>query len=154
MAKLEEEIKQGKPFESEYQKALVNLIFTHHYLLNKSQQILKPFDLTSQQYNVLRILRGSHPNSLSLMSIKERMLDKMSDTSRLVERLRKKGLVNRVTSPEDRRKVEISISNQGLELLAEMEPAVKGMHSLLANLSEGAVTTLNDLLDRIRDCTF
>ena len=151
MVKLEEEIQQNKPFESEYHKALINLIFTHNYLLNKNQQIFKPFDITTQQYNVLRILRGTHPGSLSLMSIKDRMLDKMSDASRLVERLRKKGLVNRVTAPDDRRKVEISITDRGLELLDEMQPAADEMLNVIKNLSEGAVTTLNDLLDRIRD---
>src|ERR1700720_688188 len=109
---LEQEIKQEK-FKTEDEKLTVNLIFTHYWLLDKLKDRLRPYGISMQQYNVLRILRGQGSNPASINLLKERMLDKSSDASRLVERLRLKELVDRIICPNDRRAVEIRISTKG-----------------------------------------
>jgi DNA-binding MarR family transcriptional regulator len=107
--------------------------------------------ITRQQYNVLRILRGQHPEATNLNLIKERMLDKMSDASRIVERLRIKKLVNRKKSRSDRREVEISISQQGLSLLESMDEEIQQLYTLFDGLSDQELKTLNQLLDKFRN---
>ena len=112
---------QQKKFRNVNHQAQVNLIYTSNWLQNQIAKIFKKYGLSSQQYNVLRILNGSHPNSLNLSQIKSRMLDKMSDTSRVVERLRLSGYLTRVPSKEDRRESIITISKKGLKLVEEMK---------------------------------
>lgn len=148
--KLEEEIHQ-KNFRNEYQKLAVNLFFTHGWLANNFSNILKQFDLTINQFNVLRILRGQHPNSASVNLLKERMLDKMSDASRLVERLRTKGYVERSICPNDRRKVDVLITKAGLEVLYKCDKIELEFDKQLHNLNSTEAKILNDLLDKLRN---
>ncbi len=147
---LEEEIKQTKGFNSQRQKAVVNIIFTEGWLRGRLSAMLKPFELTSQQYNVLRILRGSNPKPLSTSSIRDRMLDKMSDASRIVDRLFKKGLVGRKTCSSDKRLVDVSISSKGLELLDKIDAAMTEFHGSLNNITEEEAETLNTIMDKLR----
>ena len=147
--KIEEEIKQ-KSFKSEYQKLAVNLLFTHGWLISLQKGLFEKHDITIAQYNILRILRGQHPNPLSVNLLKERMLDKMSDTSRLVERLRIKGLLERKTCKQDRRKSDVKITDKGLELLSTLEPIDMQIENILQILNNDEAKTLNNLLDKIR----
>lgn len=147
--KIEEEIKQ-KSFKSEYQKLAVNLLFTHGWLISLQKGLFEKHDITIAQYNILRILRGQHPNPLSVNLLKERMLDKMSDTSRLVERLRIKGLLERKTCKQDRRKSDVKITDKGLELLSTLEPIDMQIENTLQILNKDEAKTLNYLLDKIR----
>lgn len=149
--KLEDEIQQVKGFSSERQKALINIMFTHGWVTDRFRCVMKPFDLTHQQYNVLRILRGSGTAPLSTSCIRHRMIDKMSDASRIVDRLCKKELVVREQSPVDRRLVEVRISDKGLELLDRIDVDKKNLDSLTGNLTESEYAQLNQLLDKLRD---
>ena len=146
---LEDDIVQSN-FESIHHKALVNIIYTNNYITNELNVIFKNHKITRQQFNVLRILRGQYPNPSNINLIKERMLDKMSDASRIVERLRVKGLVNRIKCPDDRRSVEVSISQEGLNLLAKTDKQSEKFRALLLNLSDKEAVELNHLLDKIR----
>lgn len=147
--RLEEEIKQEK-FRNENQKLAVNLIYTHGWLSNHQNELFSGFDLTGTQYNILRILRGQQPSPVSINLLKERMLDKMCDASRLVERLRKKGWVAREICEEDRRRANVRITNTGLELLDKLDEYNESFDSLFANLNDTELKQLNDLLDRLR----
>jgi len=147
--KLEDEIKQNS-FRNEYHKLAVNLIFTHSWLMSKIYEMLDEYDLTPQQFNLLRILRGQYPKTASITLLKERMLDKMSDASRLVERLLAKGLVERKICPEDRRKVDVVITKKGLKLLEKIDKTDNEMDNYLKNLSEVEAKKLNELLDKLR----
>lgn len=147
--KLEEEIKQKK-FNSPQHKAAVNILFTSNWLQTLHCDCLKKQDITMQQYNVLRILRGQHPDAASIKLIKERMLDKMSDSSRIVEKLRLKGLVKRDTCANDRRSVDVIITEKGLKLLKKIDPEIKKVENAFSVLSEQEVNVLNELLDKLR----
>ncbi len=147
--KLEEEIKQ-KSFRNEFHKLAVNIIFTHGWLQTFNAQFLQKYQLTSQQFNILRILRGQHPNPASINLLKERMLDKMSDVSRLVERLRVKGLLERSTCENDRRKSDVVITEAGLNLLKEIDNFDPEFDNLFANISPSEAKTINNLLDKTR----
>ncbi len=147
---LSEEIQQTK-FTSEKQKALLNLIYTYNTLITEMNAFFKSHDITRQQFNVLRILRGQFPRPCSINVIKERMLDKMSDTSRIVKRLENKGLLSRTDCDSDRRAVEITISEKGLNLLSDTDKKVSGFEHLLGNLNESEAKELNLLLDKIRE---
>ena len=146
---LEKEIKQKK-FKNEFQKLAVNIFYTHGWLVNKHAIILKTFGVTTSQYNILRILRGQHPNSAPISLLKERMLDKMSDASRLVERLRNKGLLSRKICKEDRRRVNVLITKKGLALLEMLDEYEKESESYLSNISKSEAKELNILLDKLR----
>ena len=150
LMKLEDEISQ-KHFHSEYHKAVVNIIFSYNWLVDYQIQILKPYNITLQQFNILRILRGQHPNPATIKLIKERMLDKMSDASRIVEKLRLKGLADRKTCPSDRRNVDVCITEKGLELLSELDKYTDKMEKKLSSLTGEEIKTLNNLLDKLRD---
>ncbi|PIW70225.1 MAG: MarR family transcriptional regulator [Ignavibacteriales bacterium CG12_big_fil_rev_8_21_14_0_65_30_8] len=147
--KIEEEIKQ-KHFKSEYHKAIVNIIFTYNWLIKNHVEILKPFDITLQQYNILRILRGQYPNPSTIKLMKERMLDRMSDCSRIVEKLVKKGLVERNLCKEDRRNVDVLITKNGLALLKKLDKKFETIDKDLIHLNTSEVKTLNTLLDKLR----
>jgi DNA-binding MarR family transcriptional regulator len=146
---LEKEIKQSE-FRNEYQKAFINILFTRNYLINQANAIFKKYNITRQQFNVLRILRGQHPNPISINLIKERMLDKMSDTSRIVARLLIRGHIFKNTSSGDRRALEVSITKKGLALLQETDCEVEAFEELLQNLSSQEIQQFNLLLDKIR----
>lgn len=145
---IDKDIKQGN-FKSEYQKAIVNLIFTYNWTTEQLKNIFLEEDLTMQQFNILRILRGSQ-TALSTLQIRERMLDKMSDTSRIVDRIIIKGLVKKVICKADKRLVDITITPKGLKLLDKMDKQDDRMKAIFMSLSEAEAKTLNKLLDKIR----
>jgi DNA-binding MarR family transcriptional regulator len=147
--RLEEEIKQKK-FRSEFQKLGVNIIFTHGWLNKLQRKIFNKFELTSTQFNILRILRGQYPNPVSVNLLKDRMLDKRSDASRLVERLRSKGFVERSISKEDRRRADVLISKEGLKLLKKLDKLSDEFDKMLKNLTVKEAKTVNNLLDKLR----
>jgi DNA-binding MarR family transcriptional regulator len=146
---LEKDIKQ-QHFTSENQKLIINLVFTNNWLTEKIRDFLSTEDITLQQFNILRILRGSHPRPLSTLTIRERMLDKMSDTSRIVDRLVLKGLVDKKTCPSDKRLVDISITEEGKKVLATIDQKEKEMMAVITNLNQGEMKMLNGLLDKMR----
>ena len=146
--KIEEEIKQVK-FKSPYQKAVINLIFTANWLQGHQQQFFKKFGLTNQQFNILRILKGQSPKSISATEIKSRMLDKNSDVSRLLDRLALKGLINKVVCPNDKRAADISITTAGLDILSELDHKQKEIDTVL-RLSADEAEILSNLLDKSR----
>ena len=148
--RLEDEIKQ-KEFKNEFQKTGINIIFTFNWLDARTRSFLKNYDLTPQQYNILRILRGQYPNPSTINLLKERMLDKMSDASRLVERLRVKELLERTPSSEDRRSVNFLFSQKGLDLLAEIDKYFHEYEKVFNSLTVEDATILNQLLDKLRD---
>lgn len=148
--KIEDEIKQSK-FPDEIVKAHVNVMFTSNWLNSNFQQALKPFDITPQQFNILRILRGQHPGPAPLKLLTERMIDRMSNTSRLVEKLRQKGLVERTICEGNRRQVDIKITDSGLQLINRASEVTEKNRKAKNNLSEKEAKELNRLLDKLRD---
>ncbi len=146
---LEEEIKQKK-FGNEHEKMAVNILFTASWLDSANLKRFKPHGITPQQYNVLRILRGSHPKKLMLFDIASRMIDKNSNATRLVEKLRVSGLVTREQCPENRRQVDIAITAKGMELLAEIDKDAENWHQLLKTLTAADCKLVNTLLDKLR----
>ncbi len=130
---------------------MLNLIYTTNWLTAQQNSLFKDSDITLQQYNVLRILRGQHPNPCSIKLIKERMLDKMSDTSRIVDKLYTKKLLERNECPNDRRSVNVIITTKGLELLKSLDYIDDLSKQMLKSLSNEEVHTLNELLDKLRD---
>lgn len=147
--KLEEEIKQVK-FRNEFHKLAVNIIYTYGWLNCQHNEIFKNFSITSAQYNILRILRGQFPNPAGINLLKERMLDKMSDASRLVERLRVKGLIKRKICGNDRRRADVIITEKGLGLLKNIDKLNGKSDSIFSNLTDKETKTINDLLDKLR----
>lgn len=147
--KIEDEIKQDK-FKSEYQKLAINLIFTGNWINSKNAELLKPYKLTSQQFNLLRILRGQYPNPVTVNLLIERMLDKMSNASRIVDRLVKKNLVLRKSCPEDRRRVDIVITDKGMKLLDKIDLDQDKWEKRFENLTTKEAIELNNFLDRLR----
>ena len=147
--RLEHEIHQKK-FRSDQQKAVVNLLYTSGFLANLFNEKAKDFHITRQQYNVLRILKGQLPKSASINLIKDRMLDKMSDASRIVERLRLKHLVERKICDTDKRAVEITITEKGLKLLLEMDPAINSVDEVFNRFTNHELDVFNNLLDKMR----
>ena len=145
---IEKDIQQ-QSFRNEYQKATVNIIFSAGWINEKIKAFFEPEDITSQQYNILRILRGSkHP--MSTLQIRERMLDKMSDTSRIVERLLKKGLVEKKICAADKRLVDVLISKKGLIVLDKLDKKNPELDGMLKTLSPEEAKMLNSLLDKMR----
>ena len=131
-------------------KTYLNILYTQNLITEEFNEILKPFDLSPEQFNVLRILRGQNPSPATINLLKSRMLDKMSDTSRIVDRLVQKGLVVKESNAVDKRAVDIRISDKGLELLELMDQEVSLSELISSNLTEQDATTLNDLLDKMR----
>lgn len=147
---IDKDIQQAK-FRNVYQKAAINLIYTVGWMRDKTKTIFEEEDITPQQYNILRILRGSFPDPLSTLQIRERMLEKMSDTSRIVDRLIAKGLVKKLTCKSDRRLVDVVISDKGKKLLEKLDLREKELDDVLSNLSENDANILSNLLDKLRD---
>jgi DNA-binding MarR family transcriptional regulator len=146
---IEKEIYNRK-FENSHQKAVVNLLYTYGWITNLLRLLLNKHNVTLQQYNILRILRGQHPNPATINILKERMLDKMSDASRIVERLVQKGLVIRCVSNKDRRAVDILINQNGLDILQKLDNEISLKAMLSNNISEEEANTLSGLLDKMR----
>lgn len=148
MSNLEKLITQ-KTFQNDRQRGLVSLIFVGNWITSQHQQFFKEYGITMQQFNILRILRGQHPGSANINLLKERMLDKMSDVSRLVERLRKADLVERKSSELDRRAVEVRINEKGLQLLKEIDADLNKLNDAFESLNESEISQLNQLLDKM-----
>ncbi|HXB94180.1 MAG TPA: family 10 glycosylhydrolase, partial [Puia sp.] len=146
---LENEINQRK-FRTEYQKARINIIYTYNWLSEKINTIFEEWDITPRQFNILRILRGEG-RPLSTLQIRQRMLDRMSDTSRIVDRLLKKGLVKKTPNAEDRRLVDIVITTKGMRLLEKIDPWEDTADKIMGSLSEEETRALNKLLDKLRN---
>lgn len=148
---IETDIKQTAPFQSPYHRVMVNLMYTSNWVADSQMRVLKPFGLTLQQYNVLRILRGQHPNPVKVSDITERMLDKMSNASRLVDKLVAKKLVLRTECPSDRRAVDVVITDQGLALLKRLDVhQAKWDEMQGGKLTDEEAIYLSQLLDRLR----
>jgi DNA-binding MarR family transcriptional regulator len=146
---IEQDISQAT-FRNDYQKAIINLIYTYNWMNEKMKKVFDKEDVTGQQYNILRILRGAG-KPISTLQIRERMLDKMSDTSRIVDRLVLKGLAKKTVCKDDKRLVDVSISPKGKTLLEKIDLYEKDMDAILGNLSDAEAKTLNKLLDKIRE---
>lgn len=145
---LEKDINQPK-FRNEFQKASINIIFTFNWMAEKTKAIFEREGLTSQQFNILRILRGAGA-PLSTLQIRQRMLDKMSDTSRIVDRLIIKGLVKKTVSKTDKRLVDVSITDKGKKVLAKLDKCEEQMDAVIKTISEAEAKTLNNILDKMR----
>jgi DNA-binding MarR family transcriptional regulator len=146
---INQDIKQQRQFRNEHHKATLNILFSSNWLMENIKKFLQAEDITPQQYNILRILRGNG-KPLSTLQIRERMLDKMSDTSRIVDRLLKKGLVEKKTSQADKRLVDVTISKKGLDALDRLDKNNRSLDGILFNLDHDEAKALNDLLDKMR----
>ena len=146
---LEKDIQQSS-FSGQNQKAVINLIYTYHWVTERIKNILLEEDITLQQYNILRILRGSDPRPLSTLMIRDRMMDKMSDTSRIVDRLLLKKLVSKRLCNTDKRLVDVSITKEGKAMLQRIDERDNEMRKVMEMLNEDELITLNKLLDKLR----
>ena len=147
---IEKEIGQSVSFKSDLQRAAVNILYTASWLSMKNTETLKPFDLTPQQFNVLRILRGQHPKPATVNLLMQRMLDKSSNASRLVDRLLEKGFVTRETNRQDKRAVDVYISQKGMDVLETIDKTVVLLENHLDHLTESEARMLSTLLDKLR----
>ncbi len=150
MTSIETEIKQ-KTFRNEFQKASLNLIYSANWLMTEHKIFFAQYGLTPQQYNVLRILRGSIGQALSTSDIRERMVDKNSDSSRIVDKLHRIGLISRKVNQDDKRFVAVSIAKKGLELLTKIDVKEQQLDDMLSKLTHKQAQTLNQLLNKMRD---
>ncbi len=149
--RLEEEIKQNKKFTSEFEKLTVNILYTASWLEANNIQRFKPHGISPQQYNVLRILRGAAPKPTTLGDIASRMIDKNSNATRLVEKLRLKGYVKRDICESNRRQVDIMITKKGLDLLAAIDLENETWNKSMKTLTIAEAQAVNDALDKLRD---
>lgn len=147
---IEKDIHQTK-FVNARQKAMINLLYTYGWVIERIRDFLAKEDITHQQYNILRILRGSFPQPLSTLQIRERMLDKMSDTSRIVDRLVVKQLVQKTICPRDKRLVDVVITEKGQELLKKLDGDMDPVQDIMSNLSDEEAEQLSTLLDALRN---
>ena len=147
---LEEDIKQHKKFESEYERLIVNIIYTNSWLTEQQNKIFKPFGITAPQYNVLRILRGQYPKPCTINLIIDRMLDRMSNASRIVDRLERKELVERTICKTDRRAKDVLITKKGLNLIEKVIVASRLRFDESNNISENRAKEANKILDDFR----
>lgn len=136
-------------FRNGQNKAMVNIMFTHAWMIEHIKSFVKSENLTPQQYNILRILRGSG-GPLSTLQLREKMLDKMSDTSRIVERMVAKGLVQKTVSEKDKRMVDVSITPVGMQLLDNLDNKNEELDGIV-HLNDHELETLNNLLDKLRN---
>ena len=146
---IEKDIQQTR-FANSRHKALINILYTYGWALERIKKILADHGITHQQFNILRILRGSYPKPLSTLQIRERMLDKMSDTSRIVDRLIAKGLAEKTTSAKDHRLVDVLITEKGQSILKEIDEGPDIVLEVMNNVSEEEMDQLSLLLDKVR----
>lgn len=133
-------------------KVILNITFTRNYLGDQFNDILKPYGISSEQYNVLRILRGQKGKPLNMQDIQERMVTKNSNTTRLIDKLLLKEMVQRNTCPNNRRKIEVNITENGINTLSELDPIVENHEKFLKEkLTSDELETLNNLLEKIRN---
>jgi DNA-binding MarR family transcriptional regulator len=147
---IETDIKQNK-FRSAYQRLALNLVYTTNWLEYKQHELFKEYDITSQQYNVLRILRGQQQTPIKVSDITERMLDKNSNTSRLVDKLLAKNLAKRTSCPSDRRAVDVVITDEGLKLLSDLDPSVDALEERFGMITPEEADQLSAMLDKLRE---
>lgn len=147
---LEEELKQSKPFKSEMQKLLLNISFTSSWLNSIFAERLKPYGITPSQYNVLRILKGKYPECYCNQEITQRMIDKSSNSTRIVDKLLRKKLVSRTEDKHDRRLVNIKITDQGIKLLAEIDKMPISIHKNMEGFNAEKARLMNEWLDELR----
>ena len=148
---LRDEIKQTKPFSSLEQEAQLSIVRTGAMMMDEIEQFLKPYGVTATQYNVLRILRGSEPDGLCRNELRDRMLTRMPDVTRLLDRMEEAGLVARTREDEDRRMVRSKITERGMKLLADVDGATQDEHKRrFRKLDDGQMRTLIDLLTVVR----
>jgi DNA-binding MarR family transcriptional regulator len=149
MARIEDEIKQSK-FRSEGQKLIINLIYTYNQISGQMATLLQPHGLTMQQYNILRILKGQYPNPSTNNLVKDRMLDRNSDVTRLIDRMIRNGLVTRTSCEKDRRRVDILITQQGLDVLDAIQTHEADLDVIAMRLPEEQQHAMNTMLDALR----
>ena len=147
---LEKEIKQTKPFSSKKEKAIVNIIYTNNWIYLNYSKNLKKYDISNQQYNVLRILNGQNGKPITINEIIERMLDKMSNASRLVDKLLAKGLVSREQRQGNRRACDVILTEKGKSFLEEVKTDMNLNEDKMSPLTDEEFDTLNELLDKMR----
>ncbi len=148
--KIDQAIKQSK-FESAHQKAFINIMYTANWLRDQQEDLFKEQDILPQHYNILRILKGSHPQPVSPGQIKEVMLDKGTDLTRIIDKLVKKDLVKRHVCEVNRRKVDVHITKEGLKFLNELNDPIRKLSShIKKNISDKEAEKLSDLLDELR----
>lgn len=147
--KIDEEIKQSK-FRSDFQKVVINLMYTSNWLATRQEEFFKPYGITVSQFNILRILRGQGMQSLSGTELKSRMLERNSDVSRLLDRLARKGLIVRTKSSSDKRAVDVRISRKGLSVLSSIDQQIDQMEKQLFKISRQEAKQLSQLLDKAR----
>ncbi|NQY67914.1 MAG: MarR family transcriptional regulator [Flavobacteriales bacterium] len=147
--RFEDEIKQEK-FKDVHHKAFLNLMFTSKHMESNGKEVMKPFGVTSQQYNVLRILKGKYPQLRSADEIKQVMIDKSPDLTRLLDRLLIREFVTRETCSDNRRKLEIGITKKGLKQLDKMEPALEEFHKANKRITKKEAEELSKILDKMR----
>ena len=148
--RFEEEIKQTKPFKSNLTKALLNVVYTGNYLQDMTNCNLKEFDINNQHYNILRILRGVYPNAVCPGYIKEVLLNKRGDLTRLLDKLEKMNYITRNLHPENRRMIEVRITKEGIKLLEKISIKPSKEDALKGRLTEEEIVLLSDLLDKLR----
>lgn len=149
--KIEEVIKSTVPMDDS-KKIILNILYTHNVIIENFNEILKPYEISGEQYNVLRILRGQKGHPANMCVIQERMLAKTSNTTRLVDKLLLKNFVTREVCPENRRKIEVSITQKGLDVLIELDPKVNAHEQFFSkNLNDDEIITLNHLLEKYRN---
>ncbi|UBM58467.1 MarR family transcriptional regulator [Marinilongibacter aquaticus] len=148
---IEKEIKQTKPFKNTVEKTMVNVMYTNNWFCDRQFKLLKKHGITVQQYNVLRILKGRHPEPITINGIIERMLDKMSNASRLVDKLLQKGYVDRNYRSDDRRACDVLITEAGMSFLEKVSTELYKLEQDMIDLDEEDLETLNTLLDKLRN---
>ncbi len=149
--KLKDELKT-KGFQNEYQEAYLNVLFTASWLKSTAQRRFKPYDLSHEQYNVLRILRGSHPQCMQVKDITGRMVDRSSNTTRIIDKLVAKGWAIRKINPDNRREMQVSLTREGLDLLEVLDQEMENMPKMALTPEEAR--TLSLLLDKVRDSEY
>lgn len=147
---IEEALQQKKKFANDYERAIVNVLFTASWLDGQHIQQLKPFGISPQQFNVLRILRGARPDPIRLADISERMIDKNSNATRLVEKLRQKGFLRREICKANRRQVDIWITQKGLDLLTDLDKHSDEWYKTVKTILKSEAQELNRILDKMR----
>ncbi len=147
--KLEEAIQQKTPFRSQREKAIVNLIYTQNWVAGKMKDHFAMFEITPKQYNILRILKGAQ-SPVSIAYIRARLLDRLSDVSRIIDRLQSRGLVDKKPSDVDRRLIDVKLSYAGDELVQKISNAEKGVRDIMSRLTDEDIHVLNGLLEKIR----
>ncbi|OEK01664.1 transcriptional regulator [Roseivirga sp. 4D4] len=147
---IEEDIKQGKKFDNVYEKLVVNIMYTNGWIVDEQTKIFRPYGITTPQYNVLRILRGQYPDACTVNMIIDRMLDRMSNASRIVDRLENKQLVERTVCKTDRRAKDVLITEKGLAVLNEVDNALQLWMKRMEVLTNSEAHQMNECLDKLR----